>query len=230
MINLMTKKEVVIETKNLTKTYKLGRGNLVSALAGVDFELKKGDFVALIGPSGSGKSTFMHLVGLLQTPSSGEIWINGKNMSKISSRNYPKFRAKHIGFVFQGFNLIPTLSAKENVILAGRYSGLSQKIAKERAEKLLKRVGLKDRMNHRPDELSGGQQQRVAIARALINTPSIILADEPTGELDSKTSKEIVEMLKELNKQGQTFLIVTHNLEVAKMTKQIIKMHDGKIV
>ena len=226
----MAEKETVIKTKELQKTYRLGRKNFVSALNGVDFELGKGDFVALVGPSGSGKSTFMHLVGLLQTPSAGKIWIKGEEMTEVSKRSYPRFRSENIGFVFQGFNLIPTLTAKENVMLSGRYAGMSHRLARDHAEELLAKFGLQDRMNHKPDELSGGQQQRVAIARALINSPAIILADEPTGELDSKTSREVVEMLKELNSSGQTILIVTHNTEVAKMAKKIVEMKDGRIV
>jgi len=226
----MAKKEIVIKTQDLQKTYRLGRRNFVNALNGVDFELERGDFVALIGPSGSGKSTFMHLVGLLQAPSAGKIWIKGQEMTKISKRTYPRFRAEHIGFVFQGFNLIPTLTAKENVMLSGRYAGMSHSLARDHAEELLTKFGLQDRMNHKPDELSGGQQQRVAIARALINNPALILADEPTGELDSKNSKDVIATLKELNSSGQTILIVTHNTEVAKMAKKIVKMKDGRIL
>ena len=226
----MPKSKIVLETKKLTKIYRPGKQNEVRALDGVSFKLKKSDFVALIGPSGSGKSTFMHLIGLLQKPTSGKIFISGDDMTQISNRLYPKIRAKKIGFVFQGFNLISTLSAKENVMLAGRYAGLSGKEARERTEKLLSDLGLKDRMNHRPNELSGGQEQKVAIARALVNNPEIILADEPTGELDSKNSAEIVKILRDLARQGQTIMIVTHNLEVAKKADKIIKMQDGKMI
>lgn len=222
--------KTVLETKKLTKVYRPGKQNEVRALDGVDFKLKKADFVALVGPSGSGKSTFMHLIGLLQRPTSGKIMIGGKDMTAISNKLYPKIRAKKIGFIFQGFNLISTLSAIENVMLAGRYAGLSGKEARARAEKILTELGLEERINHRPSELSGGQEQRVAIARALINDPEIILADEPTGELDSRNSAEIVKLLKELSRRGQTILIVTHNLEVAKKANKIIKMQDGKMI
>jgi len=226
----MESKNTVIQTHHLTKTYKLGRGNLIRALAGVDFSVKKGEFVALVGPSGSGKSTLMHLLGLLQTPTGGEVIIDKENMSRVAKRQYPRIRAEKIGFVFQGFNLINTLSAKENVILAGRYAGLSRRKAREKAEKILQDLHLKDRMNHRPNELSGGQQQRVAIARALVNEPAVILADEPTGELDSKNSDEIVKILRDLARAGQTIVIVTHNLDVAKQADKIIYMKDGKII
>jgi putative ABC transport system ATP-binding protein len=226
----MRKKRVVLETKKLTKIYRRGKENEVRALNGVSFKLKRGDFVALVGPSGSGKSTFMHLIGLLQKPTSGKVYIGGADMTAIPNKLYPKVRAKKIGFVFQGFNLISTLNAFENVMLAGRYAGLSSKEAREKAEKVLTDLGLKNRMYHRPSELSGGQEQRVAIARALINSPEIILADEPTGELDSKNSVEIVKLLKGLSKKGQTILIVTHNLDVAKKADKVIKMQDGKMI
>lgn len=226
----MVKARVVLEAKKLTKIYRKGKQNEVRALDGVNFKLYKGDFVALVGPSGSGKSTFMHLIGLLQKPTSGKVFIGGSDMTAISNKLYPKIRAKKIGFIFQGFNLISTLSAIENVMLAGRYAGLSGKEARERAEKILTELGLEERMHHRPSELSGGQEQRVAIARALVNDPEIILADEPTGELDSKNSDEIVKLLKSLSKKGQTILIVTHNLDVANKTDKVIKMQDGKMI
>jgi len=222
--------EVVLKTENLKQVYNPGHKNEVQALRGVNFELARGDFVAMVGPSGSGKSTFMHLVGLLQTPTEGTIWLHGHNVSDIAKRRYPRLRAEEIGFVFQGFNLIPTLSAKENVMLAGRYAGLSARRARARAEELLREMGLGERMNHRPSELSGGQSQRVAIARALVNRPSLVLADEPTGELDSKTAAEIMAMLKRLNREGQTFLMVTHNLEVARLAEKVVTMRDGRIV
>ncbi len=226
----METENIIIQAKGLCQTYNKGRVNEVKALCGVDFEAKKGEFVALVGPSGSGKSTLMHLLGLLQTPTAGEIIIDGENMKRLAKRRYPRVRAEKIGFVFQGFNLIATLSALENVILAGQYAGLSRRKAKEKAEKVLRDLGLGDRMSHRPNELSGGQQQRVAIARALVNNPAVILADEPTGELDSKNSDEIVKILRELARGGQTIIIVTHNLDVAEKADRIVKMRDGNIV
>jgi putative ABC transport system ATP-binding protein len=226
----MLRNKIVLETKKLTKIYRKGKQNEVKALDRVNFKLEKGEFVALVGPSGSGKSTFMHLVGLLQRPTSGKILIGGKDVTAISKKFYPKIRARKIGFVFQGFNLIATLSALENVMLAGQYAGLPSKEARSRARKILTDLGLEGRMGHRPNELSGGQEQRVAIARALINNPEIILADEPTGELDSKNSNEIVKLLKGLSQKGQTILIVTHNLEVARKADKIIKMQDGKMI
>lgn len=219
----------VIEAKGLKKTYKMSKTNIVKALRGVDMEVEKGDFTAIIGPSGCGKSTLMHILGLLDQPDEGKLIIDGVDMSKLKEKEAYKLRAKKIGFVFQGFNLIPALSALENVMLAGRYGGMKAKEKKDRALQLLKMIGLSDRMNHKPNELSGGQQQRVAIARALMNKPAIILADEPTGELDTKTSLEIIELMKKLNKENnQTFLLVTHNMEVAKVCRNIIEMRDGK--
>ncbi|OQA52462.1 MAG: Lipoprotein-releasing system ATP-binding protein LolD [candidate division WS2 bacterium ADurb.Bin280] len=226
----MKTKNPIISARGLVKTYNQGKANVVHALCGVDFEAYRGEFVALVGPSGSGKSTLMHLLGLLQTPSKGEIIIDGENMKRLPKRLYPRVRAQKIGFVFQGFNLINTLNAKENVILSARYAGESARRAKEKAEKILRSVGLADRMTHRPNELSGGQQQRVAIARALVNEPAVVLADEPTGELDSKNSDEIVKILKDLSRNGQTIVIVTHNLDVAKKADRIITMRDGNII
>jgi putative ABC transport system ATP-binding protein len=171
----------------------------------------------------------MHILGLLDRPDAGNLEIDGTDMTKLPEKKAFKMRAKKIGFIFQGFNLIPTLTALENVILAGRYGGMGRVERMERAKELLKMLGLGDRINHKPNELSGGQQQRVAIARALMNDPSIILADEPTGELDTKTSLEIMDILKDLNeKEGKTFVIVTHNMEVANECKKIIKLRDGK--
>jgi len=221
--------ESIIEIKNLKKCYKMSKTNHVQALNGVNLEVKKGDFSAIIGPSGCGKSTLMHMIGLLDRPDEGTIIIDGVDTSKIKEKKAYQLRAKKIGFIFQGFNLIPTLTALENVVLAGKYGGMTTAERKKRAEELLDTVGLKDRMHHRPNELSGGQQQRVALARALMNNPAIVLADEPTGELDSKTSLEIMDILKKFNKKvNQTFLIVTHNLDVAKACNKIIKLKDGK--
>ena len=198
-------------------------------MCGVNIEVREGDFSAIIGPSGCGKSTLMHILGLLDCPDEGTLEIDGVDMTRLKEKKAYRIRAKKIGFIFQGFNLIPTLTALENVLLAGKYGGMHLGDRKERAKELLKLLGLEDRVNHKPNELSGGQQQRVAIARSLINDPSLILADEPTGKLDSKTSLEIMAILKKLNKDGnKTFLIVTHNLDVANDCKKIIRLKDGK--
>ncbi|MFA6296768.1 MAG: ABC transporter ATP-binding protein [Patescibacteria group bacterium] len=219
----------VIEAKGLKKIYKMSKTNIVHALNGVDLNVEEGEFTAIIGPSGSGKSTLMHIFGLLDKPDEGTLIIDGVDMSNLKDKEAYKLRAKKIGFVFQGFNLIPALSALENIMLAGKYGGMKMTERKARAIELLKMVGLESRMNHKPNELSGGQQQRVAIARALMNKPAIILADEPTGELDTKTSLEIIELMKKLNKEdNQTFLLVTHNMEVAKDCRKIVEMRDGQ--
>lgn len=221
--------KIVVKAVGLKKSYKMSKTNVISALRGVDIEVKEGDFTAIVGPSGCGKSTLMHILGLLDRPDEGTLEIDGEDFTKLKDDKAHKVRAKKIGFIFQGFNLIPTLTALENVILATKYGGLKHSLRKAKAVKMLEMVGLKDRMNHKPNELSGGQQQRVAIARALINNPTIILADEPTGELDTKTSMEVMDMLKKFNKENnQTFLIVTHNHEVAESCKKIIKLRDGK--
>jgi len=221
--------KIIIEAKGLEKSYKMSKTNTVKALNGVDLVVNEGDFSAIVGPSGCGKSTLMHILGLLDRPDEGQITIDGVDVSKLKDKIAYKLRAQKIGFIFQGFNLIPTLTALENVVLAGKYGGLKLQARKKRAIELLELVGLKDRMNHKPNELSGGQQQRVAIARALVNNPTVILADEPTGELDSKTSLEIIDILKKLNKENnQTFLIVTHNTEVAEACKKTIRLRDGK--
>ncbi|MFH0829446.1 MAG: ABC transporter ATP-binding protein [Candidatus Kerfeldbacteria bacterium] len=220
---------IVISAQHLQKSYRMSKTNVVQALKGVSIEIKKGDFTAIVGPSGCGKSTLLHILGLLDRTDEGTLTIDGVNTATMKEKQAYKFRAKKIGFVFQGFNLIPSLTALENVMLAGRYGGMKRKERKEKATKLLDTLGLKDRMNHRPNELSGGQQQRVALARALMNDPSLILADEPTGELDSATSLEIIEILKKLNREeGRTFVIVTHNTEVANACKNIVQLKDGK--
>jgi len=220
--------KTVVRARGIKKTYKMSKKNIVQALCGVDIEVKEGDFSAIIGPSGCGKSTLMHILGLLDRPDAGTLEIDGVDMTRLLEKKAYKMRAKKIGFIFQGFNLIPTLTALENVVLAGRYGGLKKSIRVQRAKELLLILGIADRANHKPAELSGGQQQRVAIARALMNDPSIILADEPTGELDTKTSMEIMDTLKKLNKDGKTFLIVTHNMDVANACKKRIKLLDGR--
>jgi len=221
--------KIIVKATNIKKSYRMSKNNIVKALRGVDIEIKEGDFSAIIGPSGCGKSTLMHILGLLDKPDEGKLEIDGEDFSQLKENKAYKVRAHKIGFIFQGFNLVPTLTALENVMLAAKYGGMKARDRKKVAFKMLELVGLKDRVNHKPDELSGGQQQRVSIARALINNPRIILADEPTGELDTKTSLEVMNILKSFNKEKrQTFLIVTHNLNVAKTCKKIIKLKDGK--
>lgn len=205
------------------------RGTVVHALNGINLEIKKGDMVAVVGPSGSGKSTLLNMLGLLDQPTAGQIFINNQNITAIKGHELPDIRSKELGFVFQSFNLVTTLTALENVMLPLRYAGVHVKDRKAMAAKALEQVGLGNRMHHTPNELSGGQQQRVAIARSIVNNPSIIFGDELTGELDSKMTKEIMTLIKKLNKNGQTFVIVTHNPEVAKACKRIIYMRDGKI-
>lgn len=220
---------LILQGKDLKKSYRMSKSNEVQALKGINIDVKRGDFTAIIGPSGCGKSTLMHIMGLLDKPDGGQLIIDGEDTAKMKEKEATKFRSKKIGFIFQGFNLIPTLTAFENVVLAGKYGGMKRRARLDRAEELLKLVGLEERMHHKPSELSGGQQQRVAIARALMNKPSLILADEPTGELDSNTSLEIIEMLKKLNKENtQTFILVTHNMEVAEACRSIIRLKDGK--
>lgn len=222
------REKIIVKAEGIKKSYRMSKKNVVHALRGVNIEVSEGDFSAIVGPSGCGKSTLMHILGLLDRPDEGHLEIDGVNMSKLKEKNAHKIRSKKIGFIFQGFNLVPTLTALENVTLAGKYGGLKKSERMEKAKNLLKLLGLEKRMSHKPNELSGGQQQRVAIARALINDPTIILADEPTGELDTKTSLEIMKILKDLNKnQNKTFLIVTHNMEVAAQCKKIIKLKDG---
>ncbi len=221
--------KTIIKATQLKKTYTLAKSNRVEALRGLDIEIHEGDFTAIVGPSGCGKSTLLHMLGLLDTPDEGTLVIDGIDTSKMKEHEAHKIRANKIGFVFQGFNLIPSLTALENVMLAGKYGGIKLSERKKRAQELLSTMGLGDRMHHRPNELSGGQQQRVALARSLMNNPSIILADEPTGELDSNTSLEIISTLKKLNQErNQTFVIVTHNDDVAKACKSILHVKDGR--
>lgn len=217
----------IMETKDLKKIYRLGKIE-VNALNGVDASVEEGEFVAIMGPSGSGKSTFLNMIGMLDTPTSGEIHINGNDVTKMNGNMRAEYRLKHIGFVFQFFNLFMELTALENVMFPMMLS--HNPFYRERAEELLEIVGLKARINHLPSELSGGEQQRVTIARALANQPKLLLTDEPTANLDTKTTKEIMELFIRLNKeQRQTIIMVTHNPELGAMADRIIRFRDGRI-
>ena len=219
----------VIQTKNLVKTYKMGIVE-VHALAGVSFDIDRGEVVAIMGPSGSGKSTLMNILGCLDLPTSGEYILDGEPVNKLSGDQLASIRNRKVGFVFQSFNLLSRQTALANVELPLRYAGVTRGRS-DRAKSALEAVGLSDRISHRPTELSGGQQQRVAIARALVNDPAILMADEPTGNLDSKSGKEIMELILQLNKErGTTILIVTHDPNVAAQTNRIIRLSDGLLV
>jgi putative ABC transport system ATP-binding protein len=221
----------IIHARGLRRRYRLGKDNFVDALRGASLDIRRGEMAAIMGPSGSGKSTMMHIVGCLDAPDGGEVWLNGRRVDTLRGRALTRVRGREIGFIFQGFNLIPTLSALENVALAAEYAGVSRGRASDKAKQLLDLVGLSDRMRHSPSELSGGQQQRVAIARALVNDPMIILGDEPTGDLDTATSEEIVATLRRINAEtGTTFVLVTHNPEVAGSCDRTILMRDGVVV
>ncbi|MBU3906892.1 MAG: ABC transporter ATP-binding protein [Nanoarchaeota archaeon] len=218
----------IIHLDNTCKRYRMGN-SVVEALCHVSLKIKQGDFLAIVGPSGSGKSTMMNLVGALDLPTEGEIYLEGQDIAHLHESDLAQIRGRKIGFVFQTFNLIPTLTALENVMLPMLFQDVPRQERMKKGKELLKLVKLEHRMDHLPNELSGGERQRVAIARALANNPDVILADEPTGNLDSKTGKEIVEILINLNKQGKTIIMVTHDLEKAKLAKHIIKLKDGKV-
>jgi putative ABC transport system ATP-binding protein len=218
--------DIVILTHRLTREYDMG-GEVVRALRGVDIQIRRNEFVAVMGPSGSGKSTLMNLVGCLDTPSAGEYWLNGQKVSDLSDDELARIRNKEIGFVFQTFNLLPRADALHNVELPLIYAGQNAKARRAAAARSLSRVGLGDRMDHRPSELSGGQRQRVAIARALVNNPSILLADEPTGNLDSATGEEIMKLFEELWETGQTIVLVTHEHDIAAHARRQIHLRDG---
>ncbi len=221
-------RDAVIVTRNLSREYDMG-GEIVRALRGVDVTIRKNEFVAVMGPSGSGKSTLMNLIGCLDSPTAGEYWLNGHRVSELEDDELARIRNKEIGFVFQTFNLLPRATSLHNVELPLVYAGMGSKDRREQATDALTRVGLKDRMNHRPNELSGGQRQRVAIARALVNRPSILLADEPTGNLDSATGEEIMALFEALHGTGQTIVLVTHELDIAEHARRQVHLKDGKV-
>lgn len=218
----------LIKITNIKRDFVLGN-EIVYVLKGIDLEINKGEYVALMGPSGSGKSTLMNLLGCLDTPTSGTYILNGKDVSQMRDDELAEIRNKEIGFVFQTFNLLPRTTALDNVALPMIYAGYSKSERNKRATEVLHQVNLADRMDHQPNQLSGGQRQRVAVARALVNRPSIILADEPTGNLDSKTSEEIMKLLEEIHAKGNTIIVVTHEEEIAAHAKRIIRMRDGMI-
>ena len=220
--------DVLIETGELWKTYHMGAEE-IHALRGVSFQIRRGEYVAIMGPSGSGKSTMMNLIGCLDTPSSGRYKLNGRLVSEMNDDELARIRNKEIGFVFQTFNLLPRATALHNVELPLIYNGTAAAERKERAMRALEAVELRDRMYHKPNELSGGQRQRVAIARALVNNPSIILADEPTGNLDSATSNEIMKLMDALHQRGNTIILVTHEPDIAGHARRVIRLHDGKV-
>ena len=219
---------LVIRTEALAKMYQMGAEE-VHALRGIDVEIRKGEYVAIMGPSGSGKSTLMNLIGCLDSPSSGRYWLAGRLVSELDDDELAYIRNKEIGFVFQTFNLLPRATALHNVELPLIYNGTPAEERIERAKKALERVDLVPRMHHKPNELSGGQRQRVAIARALVNNPSIVLADEPTGNLDSKTGEEIMNLFENLHEQGNTIILVTHEMDIAQHAHRVIFIRDGKI-
>jgi len=220
--------DVVIRIDSLVREYRMGE-ELVQALRGVSLEIRRNEYVAIMGPSGSGKSTMMNMLGCLDTPTSGEYWLNGQEVSRMSDDALARVRNREIGFVFQTFNLLPRATALENVELPLVYAGLSGKVRRDRAKSALERVGLGNRMDHRPNEMSGGQRQRVAIARALVNEPSILLADEPTGNLDSATSTDVMRVFGLLHQQGQTIILVTHEADIAAHAERIVTLRDGRV-
>jgi putative ABC transport system ATP-binding protein len=221
-------RDAIIVTRNLQRDYDMG-GEVVHALRGVDLTIRQNEFVAIMGPSGSGKSTLMNLIGCLDSPTAGEYWLNGHRVSELEDNALARIRNREIGFVFQTFNLLPRATALHNVELPLVYAGMGSKERRDLALQALTRVGLADRVQHRPNELSGGQRQRVAIARALVNQPSILLADEPTGNLDSATSEEILLLFEALHGDGQTILLVTHEVDIAGHARRQVHLKDGKV-
>tara|TARA_Y100000385_G_scaffold278684_1_gene327306 strand:+ start:632 stop:1309 length:678 start_codon:yes stop_codon:yes gene_type:complete len=219
---------MIIETKNLIRSFFVGNQQ-VDALKGVNLSVEKGEFISIMGPSGSGKTTLMNIIGCLDTPTSGQYYLNNQLVNDLGEDDLARIRNKEIGFVFQSFHLLAKNSALSNVILPLKYAGTEKNQAEKRAKEVLHQVGLSDRVNHGPSELSGGQQQRVAIARALVNKPSILFADEPTGNLDSKTGDDVMNLFRELNEEGQTIILITHEEEIANQSKRIINIKDGLI-
>jgi putative ABC transport system ATP-binding protein len=220
----------LIDIRDVSKSYEMGAETIVHALDGVSLSIEAGDYVAIMGPSGSGKSTLMNLIGCLDTPTTGSYVLKGREIATMNDDELAQIRNKEIGFIFQTFNLLPRADAIQNVELPLVYSGLARRERRERAEKALDAVGLGTRKHHRPNEMSGGQRQRVAIARALVNGPSILLADEPTGNLDSKTGEEILALMDELHRGGNTIILVTHEDELAQHAARVVRLRDGKIV
>ncbi|AZN39875.1 ABC transporter ATP-binding protein [Paenibacillus albus] len=218
----------LIQIETLSKQYKMG-GETVHALSDISLRINYGDFVAIIGPSGSGKSTLMNVIGCLDAPTEGKYWLDGEEVSRLRESRLAEIRNQKIGFIFQGFNLLNKLTALENVELPLIYRGVPAKQRKEQAIEALTKVGLGERVKHKPSELSGGQQQRVAIARALAGNPPILLADEPTGALDTRTGIEVMELMKELNRQGHTIILITHDIEISKQAKRVVRIQDGQI-
>ena len=219
---------MVIQTKNIKRVFEVG-SETVNALKGIDLNVESGEFISIMGPSGSGKTTLMNIIGCLDTPSSGEYFLNNQLVNDLDEDQLAIIRNKEIGFVFQSFHLLAKNSALNNVLLPMKYAGADMNVAEKRAKYVLDQVGLSDRINHGPSELSGGQQQRVAIARALVNKPSILFADEPTGNLDSKTGEDVMNLFKGLNQEGQTIILITHEEDIAMQSKRIVNIKDGLI-
>ena len=219
----------MIDLKDITKTYDMGSVQ-VQVLRGISLNVAKGDFISIIGPSGSGKSTLMNIIGCLDVPTTGEYYLDGREISTYNEKQLSKIRNEKIGFIFQKFNLLPKLTAYENVELPLIYRGMNHKDRKQKSLDALEKVGLVDRMKHNPTELSGGQQQRVAIARALAGDPSILLADEPTGNLDSKSGSDVMDLIRQLSKEGKTIVLITHDNEVAKVAKRTVTIKDGLLL
>ncbi|MBE6843276.1 MAG: ABC transporter ATP-binding protein [Oscillospiraceae bacterium] len=223
-------KKSVVNMSGIIKRFYIGMPNELQILNGIDLDIKEGEFVAIVGESGSGKSTMMNIIGALDRPTEGKYFFNGEDISKLSDKKLSKIRNKEIGFVFQNFNLVPRTSALKNVELPMMYAGIKRRERTKRAKELLKTVGMEERSDHNPNELSGGQKQRVAIARAMANDPSIILADEPTGALDTKTGRIVMDIFHELHRSGKTIILITHSPELAKETERIITISDGNII